>query len=642
MAIRPTSVKAAEYLWFGQKCLSLRSTGSKAIIDGLHLIICKYTPSDAVLIAISKKGFLTHARNGVPRGFQFPSANPNISNQYGFAHTGRGYTGTPPIDDGDETAVSTGNPFPLIDDDTKTWLFSKESDAWTAEGPQEIVYGNVDWKGPATEYPDDRKILTYRGNPSRYWPVNQFILIPGLSRVDHTIESLTGDYSYTTVFSEFIYEGGSIRATMPTLYAPMNSGIQRAQVLGAAYRESDGMLICIVKTCYLEIPPFDGHPGPGYFIEVLLEKAGDVAEGWTRMLRIPFATNMPNCNFFFSEDGTKACSVVFDRLYLITVAGDTASFTTESLGGFTNTTASTSTTVNESNPGIPDPAHAGGELSALYRTGVNSGDWQEKHDTTRQYRSTKSGTTILAADYKGNKLVKMQAKLTGSETYDHKRLFGFKWGYTALPPALHMSDYDRTPHSLRISADPYLDGNLILDQICVEFMGVCKPVVSITSATPIPGVTNCQTFSGPSTLNTSVCEGISSRELTVTAIVTDRAGGRSIQTSNTYTGSMIPSGGVWKAINSYTHSGSCSNVYGIYNLGYSDISGCQIVESTYIPPAGAKTYRAGAVVVTFYPSGSCTGYESASGMCTTGDDSAKYWDWYIDYEYWCSDTIRGW
>lgn len=314
-------------------------------------------------------GFLAHPRNGTARGFQFPGHDAARAPTYGIAHTGKGYKLEDDVitDLGDDEGAQVGIPYPLTDDRSTVYHFSLVDGVWTAEGPQELMYGNVDWKGKKTDNPEDRWILTYKGNPSRYWPVGNFVEIPGLSSVDHFVEGMLNSYEYMTVFGDKIYEGGKVLVEMPWLYHPINSYMgdweanhQNAHVLGAAYRESDGVLFCVVKTCYNSYPtvkpvptgktPDPGmvsawhtykngvvykdwlddeagakkqvateqgltlvevpDPGRGYFVELITNKAGNIPGGWTRLLRIATPAYC-DVNWFFSEDGTKACSVMF-------------------------------------------------------------------------------------------------------------------------------------------------------------------------------------------------------------------------------------------------------------------------------------------------------------------------------------------
>ena len=61
--IEPTSDVCIPYVWFAEDCLKLQSYGHKAISDGIYIIVCKYTPTKATLIAIGGGNFLCHPRS---------------------------------------------------------------------------------------------------------------------------------------------------------------------------------------------------------------------------------------------------------------------------------------------------------------------------------------------------------------------------------------------------------------------------------------------------------------------------------------------------------------------------------------------------------------------------------------------------
>ena len=571
------------------------------------------------LVADSSRGFITHPRSGTVRGFQFPGHDSSRIFTYGLAHTGKGYHVSQDglIDEGDSTGAQEGQPYPLIDDDAtdKHWLFEKVEDEWGADGPQELVYGNIDWKGPVTENSEDRLILTYKGNPSRYWPVGQFLEIPGLSTVDHFVDGTLNSYEYMTVFGDKVYEGGEVLYTMPQLYHPLNTTLggweashQNAQVLGAAYRAADNQLFCMVKTCYNTYPRLKGaagsddfevsawhvfkdgvvvqdwlddeagarsfvasntgytvveitDPGRGYFVELIAEKAGNIPGGWTRILRIATPA-MCDVNWFFSEDGTKACSVMFGELHIITIDGDTATHTTTPLGGFKNTISFSSQLDQESNQGTPDPELAGGIFSNIYRVGVEVGDWINKDEVTQKYTSNKSGKTILAADYKGNELVKMEANIAGNETYDYFRRYGKQWGKIATMPyyADRWAPDKRIP-GVSIVADPFTahDNGHPTWHMAVQVSGACKPIVSVQGLSVTPYPDNPLEFTFP-------CSIITGTVVVVVTVTDEVTGLVSEPFIRTYTNVTTP--GTWVSVADGDILDKNGNPYYGCNIGY--------------------------------------------------------------------------
>lgn len=528
------------------------------------------------LISEASRGFITHPRSGTPRQFQFPGTDSNHIPTLGTAHTGKGYSESAGglVDEGDFTGVQEGQPYPLIDEDTtaKHWLFEKTEEEWDADGPQELMYGNIDWKGPVIDSTDDRLIISYKGNPSRYWPVNQFVEIPGLSSIDHTIESSSGDYSFTTVFGPFVYQGGEVLAEMPKLYAPLNSGIQPAQVLGAALRQADEVLVCAVKTCYNSYPRAKAvdelvstwqvwlngllvtdwlededsarkeaasigglvvevpDPGRGYFVEIIVQRSGDISGGWKRLLRIPFGTNMPNSGFFFSADGAKCSAVLFDKIYTVSIGTDTATYAETDTGTFTHTITTSVTSEDESTP------WGEGEDRPL------AGSWKQRSKKTRTYTQVKSGQKIIAVDYKGNELVTMTASLSGGNVYTKVKDFGTKWGETARIPSLTEAS-DRVPY-LSLG---YCDGGG--GPGTVSFVatagGSCDPAITINGIPVNSG--ECTVFEIPECTEDIVL-------YPVTATLIDNVTGL----TDTFTGeAQIATGATWTYV---AGSGTCGDV----------------------------------------------------------------------------------
>jgi hypothetical protein len=260
-------------------------------------------------------------------------------------------------------------------------------------------YGNIDWKGPKQDPDKDpdqfyRKILTWKGPPSRYFPLGLQDDIEGVTTTDHVIEGLLGDTIYTTPFTGNVYEHGLVMAKMPALYWPLGlNDKHEAQVLGAAYREVDGKLVVVVKTCYNTYPRFKEptemvstwqvhrnglfyqewledkngadaqvlelgleyetvevpDPGRAYWFEVLIREPGPSLAGWNRLLQISTGGTMPDTNWFFSEDGSKIVSVMHGVLHKVEIALvdgiSSATHTTEALVTATASIAGTNTTV---------------------------------------------------------------------------------------------------------------------------------------------------------------------------------------------------------------------------------------------------------------------------------------------------------
>lgn len=546
----------------------------RSIVIDPYICVFKVEGNDAKVLITSRgfKGFLARPRVG----------------KNGSGYTEEGNVLTP-----DEGTVGV---FPIVDGDDKIFTFNKgQSDgialtsaasSWIAEGPDVIDHGNVDWKGPETDDPAERKILTYKGNPSRYWPVGYFTNISGLSVVDHVSGGdLTLESIWYTVFGEYIYENGTVLEKMPNLYTPFNSDIKPAQVLGAAYRKLDDKLIVAIKTSYGSYPrtkavgellsswqvwvggvfyeeyladeiaardrvvDLRSHgvdaslkevpdPGRGYFIEFLLRKDGDVEGGWTRLSRHPFGA-MPDCNIFFNESGTEATTVMFGNEYTFAVSDTSVTMKEKSVGGFTQKISYTVEDVRKENFGKPDPEQAGGIFSAMYVVGVNSGDYKTQGVLKRIFNIEYSGSKTLATDYMGDRLVSMSVSVDkGSKlTYTEESLGETKWGYCAMPPYYAQNeggDQTRTP-GIAIIDEPFDEFGEFRGYYTVNHGGACKPKLTGTGTMVLnPDGTPTGRFD-LSAVEFELCENKPERLISITASVTDEVTGRKATVNRDYT-----------------------------------------------------------------------------------------------------------
>jgi hypothetical protein len=266
MGIKPTSEKAAEYYWFGQKCLDLETSGTRAIVDGVYTVICKFDEADAILIVLGGGNFVS-----VPRIFGVND----------------GYSGTlAPVGAG-------GLAYPLSSDGATTQTLTIDKDEGVSVSRDGILYGNVDWKGAYQE--EDTRILTWKGPTGRSIPFDYNKPIEGLTTPDIVFGGVsTGKF---TCFGADIYAGGSVAFTAigstPVDVAP--------KVLGCAYQGNT--LVCIVNNHYPD--------KIGFFEEVWVTTSGaglyDEKEnpgGW-RLLGSRIA-GRPSMIWAFNQSGTKA------------------------------------------------------------------------------------------------------------------------------------------------------------------------------------------------------------------------------------------------------------------------------------------------------------------------------------------------
>lgn len=268
--IRPTSEKAAEYLWFGKQCLDLQSEGASAIVDGLYTIICKYTPEDAILIAIGGGSFI---------------ATPRLlgqNNGYSEALKPQGAGSlTYPLDD-------------LTDTSQVLTIGDKEFELDRSAH----LYGNIDWIGPnSLELPEsDAIVLTWKGPTGRLVAFDYTKPISGLTTSDITFSE--DEPPKYTCFGPNIYSEGQVYDTIPT------TGDVLPKVLGCAIQ--NGVLVCIVNNHY---------PGRiGFFEEVWIggEKVYERVVG------------RPSLIWAFNQSGTKATQWVSE--YSIDVENKTVTY----------------------------------------------------------------------------------------------------------------------------------------------------------------------------------------------------------------------------------------------------------------------------------------------------------------------------
>lgn len=224
MRIEPTSERCLDYLWFGQHCLDLQSTGNKALSDGRTIVICKYTPEKATLIVIEGGNFFIHPRSGkvqtlVDLGDTFLQGVNHGGYQQNadgsFTPLARQYNQA----EGKDISYSA---YPLIDDDHGTFIVNVED--VEADWTEDENYGNCWWIG------EDGVALSWKGTPNRLIPIPTNYLIPGIT-------TATG-FNVSTCFSGNIYSNGAVLCTAPRIGD--NSDVF---VAGACY--IDGYLICI-------------------------------------------------------------------------------------------------------------------------------------------------------------------------------------------------------------------------------------------------------------------------------------------------------------------------------------------------------------------------------------------------------------
>jgi hypothetical protein len=262
MAIKPTSEKAADYVWFAKRCLALKSRGVKALTDGPRTIICKYTPTDAILHILGGD-FLLHPRTGQVKQIPFFDNQGNelqITGVYGggYRPATSGYS-----------EIENRYVYPLQDNDKGTWLL--DADGLSCEWSSSENYGNMWWIG------SDGKVLSWHSIPNRHFLIDTIYNIPGLTEVENVLGDPGSTKQYFTCFKNNVYQDGEVLATVD---------LDKHLVAGACYQQ--GVLL---------VAAVDGSNG--YRLKLLKQKGS----GWEQ-IGDAFETSRLKTPAFFSKDGT--------------------------------------------------------------------------------------------------------------------------------------------------------------------------------------------------------------------------------------------------------------------------------------------------------------------------------------------------
>lgn len=366
-------------------------------------------------------GFLFHPRSGgiITRTFDVTTAPPTVEghkmvNGAGFDPTGGTLPAIPKV-------------YPLVDNDHGTRSIEREDGEWTLTRDPLENYGNIDWKGSDS-------ILTWKGPPSRYFPLNPFLEIPGLTELDYCIIGGGGDYSQHTPFRKYIYEGGEALAVAPNVNWPQTDidVDQGGQVLGAAY--CAGKLVLIVKAIFNTAPvEIKETRVNGYYYQAYMMDGAWVLLGELKI------GHKPMTPFFFNQSGTEAQTVDGSMRWKVVIdtEAQTAQFSSLDLGvGQAQITATHAYEQTDESGDLREP---------MPMVGTNEvhpawwWPWSEGSDEYADYievlqdvaglRSitndavaiTKTGQKVVAVDYEGDLEVLAVAEIEATETSTYLR-----------------------------------------------------------------------------------------------------------------------------------------------------------------------------------------------------------------------------
>jgi hypothetical protein len=345
-------------------------------------------------------------------------------------------------------------------------VVSKDEDTWQIDSnalpvaDSDIVYGNIDWKGPIDE-DGNSPVLSWKGPPSRYFPLDFRTYYEGAVTLEEDV--LTYEYGvplevpYYTPFGPNVYENGAILTTLPTY------GYSPTKVLGAAYGLDDNLFV-IAGINYRESTNPAGTTG-GHYTEIFY-LSGAVFK------RIAyFSSSRHSVPFFFNVSGTQAISVrdYVETIYTIigkeydptdlesipysvlTEVIDTKNFTYS---------VNTDVTTDKKNNNVDIPADWAYVNKSDYPQAINLEQYTK---TTKTQTINKTGTATIAADFKGDILAKATISLDAETTSSNIDKGG---GYYDL-----LDEYPFDPPAPLLASIPYPLGV----GACVSVSGGCPP-----------------------------------------------------------------------------------------------------------------------------------------------------------------------
>jgi len=510
----------------------------------------------------------------------------------------------------------TGTDYPVSDAQIalgfngETWDIDKDK----------YLYGNIDWLGPAnlqdnivSSDQSDRIVLTWKGPPSRYFPiVDTSKPIAGITYEDTSALSET----IYTPFTSNLYASGAVLAIGPPVNYPKSDSTvdHQGQILGAAI-DKDQVLWVIVKAIYTErefwwtitdgILPWDYYntyqeaavafpdvplssksiiqhdrPGLGYWYEVYkatgnpqgVFKTQQDESGWEFVTRIQ-AKERPKVPWFFNESATEAQTVESGLVWKFS----NNTFTTKDTGNgqWTATGSYKEETLNDTVSVPPDggfgtttPGYHGKSFYAYdefdpdYQTYIvpYQGKKLEGHSKNGELTINKSGKRIVAVDYKGDKEVVATVDIVGSSlsqfsSIDYRSIMGDVQWADIYGPADHIP-------SGRIDY-VYVDANStkVGDWFKAVLFNMCRPNVTYTSS--------CGVISDDGhILNLDTCCAPCTKQLVVNVVASSPEG--SLNLSNTQ---QVKMAGTWKTSSSVSFSpeGGATGVY-LYPLKNGSLS----------------------------------------------------------------------
>jgi len=354
---------------------------------------------DKSLIRIKENtggSFLFHPRTGDIINRNFPKTVSGAFGPYTVYESHRMVDGNG-FNPAGEALPNGSYAYPIIDGDHGTRTIEHSNDEWTYDPNPAENYGNIDWT-------TKEDVLTWKGSPSRHFPLDATLSINGLTVSDEEV----GDITYYTLFTPNIYRDGAVYAVAPhRVLGAALSGIYTVSVLGANYRG--------------ETNP-DGGTG-GFYYEAWVREGGGVdlydeetsPGGWRRMSwQVASRFKVP---WFFSRSGFAAVAVQSGIRYDLVVSDDyqSATFTSQSAGdGTISESREVSSESLRTYPGETPP-----DIFSLINPASEDAKWDGAITGTRNYGVTevgKTGTLAIASDFAKNTTLTCVMQRESSDT----------------------------------------------------------------------------------------------------------------------------------------------------------------------------------------------------------------------------------
>lgn len=207
-----------------------------------------------------------------------------------------------------EIPLATKSLFPLTDDDGASFVTSLADDGATIDGDfaDDGDFGNLYWTNGKTG--DDLVILSWRGTPTRHFPVPSDTQILGFSMFETAQPGAVEDTPEYTAFGTELYQAGE--ATDAPLWSwPYNgSAVGGKCLILGAMQDAAGIIYIVTQSDHYNAPQsaklgsslWHDLSKPGFWLT--LWKTGTQVNGWDLVMEASYGRN--GLPWFGNSDGT--------------------------------------------------------------------------------------------------------------------------------------------------------------------------------------------------------------------------------------------------------------------------------------------------------------------------------------------------